>query len=112
MYHKHQLPCLHCQPHDYIRMVQHMIERCLLFQMSRDDCVKALAKHAKIEPIITLTGKFGKSCLKRTRGSFKHTSRLILLGSSTIGPLKAWLLSEEEGIGVNSEQYDHQKRYE
>lgn len=21
MYHEHQLPCLHCQPHDYIRMV-------------------------------------------------------------------------------------------
>nr|KJB75727.1 hypothetical protein B456_012G063200 [Gossypium raimondii] len=55
MYLKHQLPCLHCQPHDYIRMVQHMIERCLLLQMSRDDCVKALAKHAKIEPIISLT---------------------------------------------------------
>ncbi|XVF58032.1 hypothetical protein PTKIN_Ptkin07bG0029800 [Pterospermum kingtungense] len=55
MYHKHQLPCLHCQPHDYIRMVQHMIERCLLFRMGRVDCVKALAKHANIEPIITLT---------------------------------------------------------
>ncbi|TYG73007.1 hypothetical protein ES288_D04G066000v1 [Gossypium darwinii] len=37
MYLKHQLPCLHCQPHDYIRMVQHMIERCLLLQMSRDE---------------------------------------------------------------------------
>ncbi|WRX20114.1 Conserved hypothetical protein CHP01589 [Theobroma cacao] len=97
MYHKHQLPCLHCQPHDYIRMVQHMIERCLLFQMSRDDCVKALAKHAKIEPIITLTGK---------------VLLLLSLAWSLIGPLKAWLLSEEEGIGVDSEQYDHQKRYE
>ncbi|EOY02456.1 PREDICTED: uncharacterized protein LOC18600798 [Theobroma cacao] len=69
MYHKHQLPCLHCQPHDYIRMVQHMIERCLLFQMSRDDCVKALAKHAKIEPIITLT--VWKELLKENKGFFQ-----------------------------------------
>ncbi|GKV07719.1 hypothetical protein SLEP1_g19454 [Rubroshorea leprosula] len=55
MYLEHQLPCLHCQPHEYIKMVQHMIERCLLLHMSRDDCVMALAKHARIEPVITLT---------------------------------------------------------
>ncbi|KAK8335153.1 hypothetical protein V6Z12_A09G034500 [Gossypium hirsutum] len=55
MCHKHQFPCLHCHPHDYIRMVQHMIESCLVFQMSKDECVEALAKHANIEPVITLT---------------------------------------------------------
>ncbi|MBA0726252.1 hypothetical protein Golax_002094, partial [Gossypium laxum] len=85
MYLKHQLPCLHCQPHDYIRMVitpyniifelilflkvQHMIERCLLLQMSRDDCVKALAKHAKIEPIISLT--VWKELLKENKAFFR-----------------------------------------
>ncbi|CAK9312357.1 unnamed protein product [Citrullus colocynthis] len=36
-------------------MVQHLIERCLLFHMSRDECVKALAHHANIRPLITLT---------------------------------------------------------
>ncbi|GLT33252.1 hypothetical protein SLA2020_078560 [Shorea laevis] len=55
MYLEHQPPCLHCKPHEYIKMVQHMIERCLLLHMSRDDCVMALAKHARIEPVITLT---------------------------------------------------------
>ncbi|XP_061989255.1 uncharacterized protein LOC133707785 [Rosa rugosa] len=55
--HNHLLgrPCLHCHPHSYIRMVQHLIEKCLLFHMSRDQCIKALAQHANITPLITLT---------------------------------------------------------
>ncbi|KAL6186954.1 hypothetical protein ACLB2K_043072 [Fragaria x ananassa] len=36
-------------------MVQHLIEKCLLFHMSRDQCIKALARHANITPLITLT---------------------------------------------------------
>ncbi|XP_023538194.1 uncharacterized protein LOC111799040 isoform X1 [Cucurbita pepo subsp. pepo] len=51
----HFLPCFHCHPHAYIRMIQHLIERCLLLHMSRDECVKALARHANIRPLITLT---------------------------------------------------------
>ncbi|OMO59206.1 hypothetical protein CCACVL1_25000 [Corchorus capsularis] len=46
-----------------------MIERCLVFQMSRDDCVRALAKHAKIEPIVTLT--VWKELLKENKGFFQ-----------------------------------------
>ncbi|CAH8355976.1 unnamed protein product [Eruca vesicaria subsp. sativa] len=49
------LPCLHCQPHSYIHMVQHMIERCILLRMTRDECVKALDHHANILPVVTLT---------------------------------------------------------
>ncbi|KAJ4729256.1 hypothetical protein OWV82_002068 [Melia azedarach] len=64
-----QLPCLHCQPQDYIRMVQHLIERCLLLQMSRDDCIKALEKHASIEPTVTLT--VWKELLKENQGFFE-----------------------------------------
>ncbi|XP_015957109.1 uncharacterized protein LOC107481341 [Arachis duranensis] len=57
MYHSHQypLPCLYCHPHSYIRMVQNLIERCLLFHMSQDQCIKALAEHAGIKPLVTLT---------------------------------------------------------
>eukprot|EP01018_Ginkgo_biloba_P007370 Gb_04021 [translate_table: standard] len=43
-------------PRMYICMVQHLIEKCLMFDMDRDDCVEVLAKHAKINPIVTLTG--------------------------------------------------------
>ncbi|XP_057528734.1 uncharacterized protein LOC130807518 isoform X2 [Amaranthus tricolor] len=56
-HHFHSQPCLHCHPHSYIRMVQHLIERCLLLQMDRDQCIKALAEHAKIRPLITLTDR-------------------------------------------------------
>ncbi|KAK9188908.1 hypothetical protein WN944_020313 [Citrus x changshan-huyou] len=35
--------------------VQHLIERCLLLHMSRDQCIKALAEHAGIRPLVTLT---------------------------------------------------------
>ncbi|XP_034688739.1 uncharacterized protein LOC117916562 isoform X3 [Vitis riparia] len=57
MHNHHQLPCLHCHPHSYIRTVQHLIERCLLLRMSRDQCIKALAEHARIWPLVTLTGR-------------------------------------------------------
>ncbi|CAD5166560.1 uncharacterized protein LOC135648494 [Musa acuminata AAA Group] len=39
----------------YIRMVQHLIEKCLLFHMSKEECVEALSKHANIKPVITAT---------------------------------------------------------
>ncbi|KAL7241040.1 hypothetical protein ACSBR2_006626 [Camellia fascicularis] len=79
MYHNqyHPFPCLHCHPHSYIRMVtlslslnsytnvdliwaceiqvQHLIERCLLLHMNRDQCIEVLAKHASIRPLVTLT---------------------------------------------------------
>ncbi|XP_009799430.1 uncharacterized protein [Nicotiana sylvestris] len=48
-------PCLCCHPHSYIRMVQNLIERCLLLGMDKDQCVKALATHATIPPLVTLT---------------------------------------------------------
>ncbi|KAL4576366.1 hypothetical protein LXL04_012459 [Taraxacum kok-saghyz] len=39
----------------YIHMVQHLIERCLIFHMSKDECMDALSKHANIKPVITST---------------------------------------------------------
>uniref|UniRef100_A0A7C8YD16 Angiotensin-converting enzyme 2 n=1 Tax=Opuntia streptacantha TaxID=393608 RepID=A0A7C8YD16_OPUST len=68
-YHHHLLPCLQCHPHSYIRMVQHLIERCLLLRMDRDQCIKALADHAKIRPLITLT--VWRELLKENRDFFQ-----------------------------------------
>ncbi|THU45332.1 hypothetical protein C4D60_Mb02t16780 [Musa balbisiana] len=42
---------LHCSR----LMVQHLIEQCLVFHMSKDECMEALAKHADIKPVITST---------------------------------------------------------
>ncbi|KAI5659876.1 hypothetical protein M9H77_28669 [Catharanthus roseus] len=39
----------------YIHMVQHLIEKCLIFQMSKEECIEALEKHANIKPVITST---------------------------------------------------------
>ncbi|CAM8962037.1 unnamed protein product [Rhodiola kirilowii] len=39
----------------YIHMVQHLIEKCLTFHMSKEECMEALSKHAKIDPVITST---------------------------------------------------------
>ncbi|RDX62416.1 hypothetical protein CR513_59258, partial [Mucuna pruriens] len=42
-------------PASYIRMVQHLIEKCLIFHMSKEECMEALSKHADIKPVITST---------------------------------------------------------
>lgn len=39
----------------YIHMVQHLIEKCLIFNMSKEECMEALSKHANITPVITAT---------------------------------------------------------
>ncbi|KAI8556543.1 hypothetical protein RHMOL_Rhmol05G0261600 [Rhododendron molle] len=39
----------------YIRMVHHLIEECILFNMSREECMDALSKRANIMPVITST---------------------------------------------------------
>eukprot|EP01018_Ginkgo_biloba_P030772 Gb_17568 [translate_table: standard] len=56
-------------PRTYIRMVQHLIEKCLMFDMDRDDCVEVLAKHAKIKPIVTLT--VWKELVKENKDFFR-----------------------------------------
>ncbi|KAI8556542.1 hypothetical protein RHMOL_Rhmol05G0261500 [Rhododendron molle] len=39
----------------YIRLVHHLIEECILFNMSREECMDALSKHANVMPVITST---------------------------------------------------------
>ncbi|XP_022921429.1 uncharacterized protein LOC111429709 [Cucurbita moschata] len=39
----------------YIHMVQHLIEKCLIFRMTKEECMDALFKHANISPVITST---------------------------------------------------------
>ncbi|CAM0882939.1 unnamed protein product [Alopecurus aequalis] len=42
-------------PASYIRLVQHLIEKCLCYDMDKEECVKALEKHANILPAVTST---------------------------------------------------------
>ncbi|XP_059666197.1 uncharacterized protein LOC132312010 [Cornus florida] len=39
----------------YIHMLQHLIEKCLTFGMTKEECMEALLKHADIKPVITST---------------------------------------------------------
>ncbi|XP_050210872.1 uncharacterized protein LOC126661124 [Mercurialis annua] len=39
----------------YIHMVHHLIEKCLIFHMTKQECIEALSKHANITPVITST---------------------------------------------------------
>nr|XP_043612152.1 uncharacterized protein LOC122583836 [Erigeron canadensis] len=39
----------------YIHMVHHLIEECLIFNMSKEECMESLSKHANIMPAITST---------------------------------------------------------
>ncbi|KAH6801943.1 transmembrane protein [Perilla frutescens var. frutescens] len=72
---QHPFPCLHCHPRTYIRMVQNLIERCLLLRMDREQCVKALADRAGIMPLVTLT--VWKELLKENKDFFHSYFRSI-----------------------------------
>lgn len=39
----------------YIRMVHHLIEKCLTFGMSMEECMEALSKRADVQPVVTST---------------------------------------------------------
>eukprot|EP00249_Psilotum_nudum_P017563 c26389_g2_i3 orf=479-877(+) len=39
----------------YLQLVQHLIEKCMLYHMGRDECIKALAQYALVQPIVTVT---------------------------------------------------------
>ncbi|XP_073148489.1 uncharacterized protein [Henckelia pumila] len=39
----------------YIHMVHHLIEVCIIFKMGQEECMEALYKHANIKTVITST---------------------------------------------------------
>ena len=40
----------------WLSQVQHLIERCMTFGMSMEECMEALAKRADVQPVVTSTG--------------------------------------------------------
>ncbi|KGN54219.1 uncharacterized protein LOC101219487 [Cucumis sativus] len=80
----------------YIHMVHHLIEKCIIFNMTKEECLEALSKHANIEPVITSTvwnelekenKEFFEAYKKKRRdvttkkGSSSETTDFNLLGS-------------------------------
>ncbi|KAK1697619.1 hypothetical protein QYE76_014316 [Lolium multiflorum] len=39
----------------YIRMVHHLIEKCICFNLNKEECMDALEKHARVNPVVTST---------------------------------------------------------
>ncbi|XP_078429519.1 uncharacterized protein LOC144701669 isoform X2 [Wolffia australiana] len=60
----------------YIRMVQHLIEECILLRMTREECAEVLHKRANIRPIITST--VWRELEKENREFFDAYARDIL----------------------------------
>ncbi|XP_077213290.1 uncharacterized protein LOC143848275 [Tasmannia lanceolata] len=58
----------------YIHMVQHLIEKCLLCHMTKEECMEALSKHANIMPVITST--VWKELEKENKEFFESYSRM------------------------------------
>ncbi|KAG6670013.1 uncharacterized protein LOC122303656 isoform X2 [Carya illinoinensis] len=72
----------------YIHM--HLIEKCLIFHMTKEECMEALSKHANIKPVITSTvwnelekenkeffEAYAQSQSKAERMSEEETSQMI-----------------------------------
>ncbi|KAH9767882.1 hypothetical protein KPL71_011442 [Citrus sinensis] len=72
----------------YIHM--HLIEKCLIFRMTKEECMEALSKHANIKPVITSTvwnelekenkeffEAYAQSQSKEDRMSEEETSQMI-----------------------------------
>jgi uncharacterized protein (TIGR01589 family) len=36
--------------------VHHLIEKCICFNLNKEECMDALEKHANVNPVITSTG--------------------------------------------------------
>ncbi|XP_076949594.1 uncharacterized protein LOC143622291 [Bidens hawaiensis] len=80
--HGHKLPCLQCNPHAFIRMVHHLIERCIVFRMDRDECMRTLARHANISPTVTFT--VWEELLKENTVFFEAYSRRRIVPSNAL----------------------------
>ncbi|XP_044507884.1 uncharacterized protein LOC123227237 [Mangifera indica] len=74
----------------YIHLVQHLIEKCLIFRMTKEECMEALSRHADIKPVITSTvwnelekenkeffEAYAQSQSKEDRMSEEETSQMI-----------------------------------
>ncbi|KAI4302376.1 hypothetical protein MLD38_038128 [Melastoma candidum] len=39
----------------YIHLVHHLIEKCLIHRLTKEECMDALYKHAKVDPLVSST---------------------------------------------------------
>ena len=85
-------------PASYIHLVQHLIEKCLIFHMTKEECMEALSKHANINPVITSTGMILIFSLHQTPCTHATSlqscicfTELVLFNSSSLNPKEFYL---------------------
>ncbi|XP_062186735.1 uncharacterized protein LOC133890350 [Phragmites australis] len=71
-------------PASYIRLVQHLIEKCICYNMNKEECMETLEKHANIKPVITST--VWKELEKENREFFETYKKDRGEGSSQKNP--------------------------
>ncbi|CAL4922058.1 unnamed protein product [Urochloa decumbens] len=89
-------------PASYIHTVQHLIEKCMTFGMSMEECMEALAKRADVQPVVTSTGPFLR---RQVSSSPSNDSADILMASCE--QFAVWKELEKE----NKEFFDKYKQW-
>ena len=56
--------------------MQHLIEKCLIFHMTKEECMEALSKHANINPVITSTGMIFSLTTHLLKPNTMHTCNI------------------------------------
>ncbi|KAI3705160.1 hypothetical protein L1987_75393 [Smallanthus sonchifolius] len=86
----------------YIHMVQHLIEKCLIFHMSKDECMEALSTHANIKAVVTST--VWNELEKENREFFESYSQSQFQPSSGLD----WMSKTEKSQRIQNMIPDHQ----
>jgi uncharacterized protein (TIGR01589 family) len=82
--------------------VQHLIERCMTFGMSMEECMEALAKRADVQPVVTSTGPLNWRTLDSAFPTGRSSNEHACVGSDTV-----WKELEKE----NKEFFDQYKQW-
>jgi hypothetical protein len=81
----------------YGAQVHHLIEKCICYNMDREECMETLQKHANIKPVITSTGTCTSYLLRCCFDYCRNSASVYnFLPFSIFTPLAVWKELEKE----------------
>ncbi|KEH17753.1 uncharacterized protein [Medicago truncatula] len=89
----------------YIHLVQHLIEKCLIFHMTKEECMEALSKHANINPTITSTvwnelEKVNKEFFEAYKMKPKNNEEIMMSQEETTRMLQKMISASDSSKGA------------